>query len=80
MAILFLALLTAFAFGTVMVLADSGMRLWSAMGGLKAQHRALSTGQIEAPKRSSHVTMRISYARSVTALGRVRPAPLRVAA
>lgn len=41
MTLMLLVLLAAFALGTGLVLADSGLRLWSALGLLKARAREL---------------------------------------
>ena len=70
------ALLIVFAAATAIALADSGLRLWSAFGGLQAQQAMLRNGNSVRPaRRCGHsarvpmpVTMpastRVSYARS----------------
>lgn len=80
MTLLLLALLVAFAGATALVLADSGLRLWSAFAGIRAQHGALLGGQREAVRRRARITTRISYARPAGSTGRTRPAPLGAAA
>lgn len=77
MTLLLIALLIAFAAATGIVLADSGLRLWSALGGLKAEHAMLlNAGQVPAlrSQRAARVVTRISYARPLGV------APRRVAA
>lgn len=79
MALLLLALLAGFALATGIVLADSGLRMWSAFGALGAQRvlvtktangHEMPTGRARPVAR---VTTRVSYARTA-------PAPLRAAA
>lgn len=77
MTLLLIALLIAFAAATAIVLADSGLRMWSAFGGIRAQ-RAMLRNNSGLPalrdRRAARVTTRVSYARTVPA------APLRAAA
>lgn len=72
MSFLMLALLVVFASATVLVLADSAMRLWSVMGGFKAQHTATVHGQAELPslrgRSAGRVSTRVSYALAGTPL------------
>lgn len=69
MSILLLALLFAFAIGTGLVLADSGLRLWSALGAIKAQRGAIPSGWVDASqprmREAARMTTRVSYARTV---------------
>lgn len=71
MAILMLTLLIAFAAATAIVLADSGLRMWSAVAGIKAQHRAVMGLSTQVPQvRARHavrMTTRVSYARPAPA-------------
>ena len=80
MTLVLFALLIAFAVATAIVLADSGLRMWSALGGLRAEAAMLHGGR-ELParraERSARVTTRVSYARPATA---PRSAPRRAAA
>lgn len=71
-----LALLAAFAAAIALVLADSGLRLWSALGGIKAQRGATRNPRMELPRRraTARVTTQVSYGRTS------RSAPLRAAA
>ena len=75
MTLLLLALLVAGTIATGIVLADSGLRLWSALGGIKGQQAMLRNGPATLPcsraSRHARVTTRVSYARA---------APLRAAA
>lgn len=74
-----LALLVALTAATVIVLADSGLRLWFALGGIKAQRAAIQTGAADrlrcATRSSARTTTRFSYARAGATV-----APLRAAA
>lgn len=77
MTLLLLALLAAIALATGFVLADSGLRLWSALGGIRAA-RAGYCDQIlrvpaHRPRSAARVTTRVSFARPI-------PARLRAAA
>jgi hypothetical protein len=79
MSFVMLALLIAFAAATALVLADSGLRLWSALGGLKAQRLALASGPLghqQSRVRSARMTTRVSYVPARPA----QPAPRRAAA
>lgn len=65
MSFLMLALLVAFACAAALVLADSALRLWSAMGGLAAQRSAVTGGFADLPQlrsRAARVSTRVSYA------------------
>jgi len=78
-----LALLAAIAAAALLVLADSGLRLWSAFGGIKAQRAALSAAKANGRLRSRPVprmTTRVSYVRNGLAAGARQGAPLRAAA
>lgn len=75
-----LGLMVALTAATVIVLVDSGLRLWFALGGIKAQHAAIRTGAADrlqlSMRAATRHTMRVSFARS-----RVMPgAQLRAAA
>jgi hypothetical protein len=77
MTLLLIALLIAFAAATAVVLADSGLRMWSAFGGITAQQAMLrNISELPALRdyRAARVTPRVSYARTVPAT------PLRAAA
>lgn len=76
MTLLLIALLVAFTVATGIVLADSGLRLWSAVGGLKAQQAILRRDGVPEMRvrQTARVMTRVSYARTG------RPMPLRVAA
>lgn len=67
MTLLLIALLVAFAAATGIVLADSGLRMWSALGGTKAQqamlHKAAGVPSMRV-QRAARVVTRVSYARS----------------
>lgn len=66
MTLLLVALLVALTAATGIVLADSGLRMWSAVGALKAQQIAMrSDSGLPALRgeRSARVTTRVSYAR-----------------
>lgn len=67
MTLLMLALLIAFSFATLVVLADSGLRLWSALAAQQAQTFGETTiaaaGQRQA--RPPRATMRVSFARKI---------------
>ncbi|HEU4820291.1 MAG TPA: hypothetical protein VFS87_03960 [Qipengyuania sp.] len=79
MSFVILALLVAFTAATALVLADSGLRLWSAVGGLKAPRLAVASGDAAMPQpgmRAARMTTRVSYPRS----GSVRSGSLRAAA
>jgi hypothetical protein len=68
MTLLLIALLIAFAAATVLVLADSGLRMWSAMGGVKSRQAAMrDVRDISARRvsRAARVVTRVSYARPV---------------
>lgn len=75
MALLLLALLVAGTLATGIVLADSGLRLWSALGGIRSRQAMLRNPAASLPgsraPRAPRVTTRISFARL---------APLRAAA
>lgn len=75
-----LALLVALAAATLIVLADSGLRLWFALGGIKAQRAAIQSAPINrlrgCKQSASRMTTWIVYAR----IGVTRSAPLRAAA
>ena len=77
MTLLLLALLIAGTMATGIVLADSGLRMWSALGGIRSQQAMLRQGSTGQPAlraaRTARVTTRVSYARSA-------PAPLRAVA
>ena len=76
---LMLALLIASAAAIGVVLADSGLRLWSAFGGLKAQGLATRNGCIAPSQwrpRPARVTMQANFTRSDLR----QRAPLRAAA
>lgn len=68
MTLLLIALLAAFAAATGIVLADSGLRLWSAFGGMAARQAAVRDVR-DVPElhgqRPARVITRISYARPV---------------
>lgn len=65
MTLLLIALLVAFAAAAGIVLADSGLRLWSALGGIRVQQAALQAGSVPALRgqRTARVVTRVSYAR-----------------
>lgn len=65
MTLLLIALLVAFAAATGAVLADSGLRLWSAVGGIRAQQAMLGNEMAlpAARQRAARVVMRVNYAR-----------------
>ena len=74
MTLLLIALLIAFAAATAIVLADSGLRMWSAFGGIRVQQamlRNISGLPALRDDRAARVTTRVSYTRT---------APLRAAA
>lgn len=75
-----IAMLVAFTVATGLVLADSGFRLWFAMGEIGAQRTAAMRGQGGLPRfrhgAAAKVTTRVSYART----GVAQMAPLRAAA
>lgn len=74
MTLLLIALLIAIAAATAVVLADSGLRMWSAFGGIRVQQamlRNISGLPALRDHRAARVTTRVSYART---------APLRAAA
>ena len=69
MTVLLIALLVAFAAATAIVLADSGLRLWSAFGGIGAQQALLRRGAGLPAARvpcAARVVTRVSYARPAT--------------
>lgn len=69
MTFLLLALLVAIAIATAMVLADSGLRLWSAAGGMAAQRAHLRKGVDVTGLRArpaARVRTQVSYARSAS--------------
>lgn len=74
------ALLVTFAVATAIILADSGLRMWSAAGGIAAQRPVVMRGDACLPHRrnglAARVTMRVSYARK----GSAQREPLRAAA
>lgn len=75
MTLLLIALLVALAAATGIVLADSGLRMWSAAGGIKAQRAMLLRQPARAVpalrnQRAARVTTRVSFARTVTAAPR----------
>ena len=65
MTLLLIALLAGFAAATGIVLADSGLRLWSALGGIRVQQANLRVGALPARRGLSpaRVVSRVSYAR-----------------
>ena len=66
MTLLLIALLVAFAAATGIVLADSGLRLWSALGGIRGQQATLrKVAGLPALRgqRPARVMTRVSYAR-----------------
>lgn len=66
MTLLLIALLVAIAATTGFVLADSGLRMWSAFGGIRAKQGLLRTGGLPTRRASRavpRVTTRVSYAR-----------------
>ena len=63
MTLLLIALLVAFTAATAIVLADSGLRLWSAFGVIAAQEAKLRSGELPA-LRPARVITRVSYPRS----------------
>ena len=76
MTILLLALLAAVVVATGIVLADSGLRIWSAFGGIPRQKAALrhnASLPLHRKLTTARVTTAISY-------GRTGAAPFRVAA
>ena len=80
MTMLLLALLVAFAAMTGIVLADSGLRMWSALGGIRAQQAMLRGDRGDAgmrPRCNLSVTFRTGHARPVARAG---SAPLRAVA
>lgn len=62
-----LAMVAAFSAAALLVLADSGLRLWSALGGIETQRRAMSNdGRFQPHPRlrpAARMTTRVSYAR-----------------
>lgn len=68
MTLLVIALVLAAAVVTGTVLADSGLRLWSAFGVQAAQRRAMLAGAVlpvaRAPHAARATAIRVSYARS----------------
>lgn len=80
MTLLLIALLIAFAAATGIVLADSGLRMWSAFGEIGAQ-QAKPRGGFALPatrgRRAARITTRVSFARAAVSMG---PAPRRAAA
>ena len=82
MSLLLLALLVVFTAVTALVLADSGLRLWSALGGIAARKAAMEwndgvwSRSAPQPVRAARVTMRVSYARPALRMA----APRRAAA
>ena len=79
MTLLLIALLVAFAAATGIVLADSGLRLWSAFGGIAAQQAKLRDEGLPElrAQRPACVITRVSFARPATMSG---VAPRRAAA
>ena len=77
MTLLIVALLVAGTIATGIVLADSGLRVWSALGGIRSQQAMLRDGRIARSgmrmSRPARVTTKVSYVRAM-------PAPLRAAA
>ena len=79
MALLMLTLLAGFTLATGIVLADSGLRLWSAFGTLGMQKTMLVGAKKDAEmpilrtRAEAQVATRVSFSRPA-------PAPLRVAA
>ena len=75
MTFLLLVLLVAGTIATGIVLADSGLRLWSALGGIRSQQAMLRHGcsalPCARPARAARVMTRVSYSRAT---------PLRAAA
>ena len=68
MTLLLIALLIAFAAATAIVLADSGLRMWSAFGGIRAQQATLRNNSGLPTLRDQgavRMTTRVSYARNV---------------
>lgn len=63
MTLLLIALLIAFAAATGIVLADSGLRMWSAFGGIAAQQGRLRKDLPSLREHTARVTTRVSYAR-----------------
>lgn len=76
MTLLLIALLVAFTVVAGIVLADSGLRLWSAFGGIRAQQAMLRNGN-GLPARRARMVTRVSYARPVATAA---SAPRRAAA
>lgn len=78
MALLLIALLIAFAVATGVVLADSGLRLWSALGGLERELAMRSGRELPAWRSQplASVTTRVSYSRQAVPVS----APWRAAA
>lgn len=75
MTLLLIALLVALAAATGIVLADSGLRMWSAAGGIKAQRAMLSRqpAQVEPAlrgQRAARATTRVNFARTAAAAPR----------
>jgi hypothetical protein len=64
MTLLPFALMVAFAAAAAVVLADSGLRLWSAFAGISAEQAGLRRGSVSAGQRTARVVTRIGYARS----------------
>ncbi len=74
-----LAVLIALAAATVIVLADSGLRLWFALGGINAQRAAIQSGPVDRLRpslRTASMKTRAGY----TPIGAMPIAPLRAAA
>lgn len=65
MALLLVAFLVVLVAATGLVLADSGLRMWSAFGGMKAQQAILCETSRLPAMRAPQVTTRVSYARPV---------------
>ena len=66
MTLLLIALLIAFAAATVLVLADSGLRMWSAIARMKSQQTVMrDVRDISARRglRAARVVTRVSYGR-----------------
>ena len=68
MALLLLALLAGFALATGIVLADSGLRMWSAFGALGAERAMLRNAAMPTlrTRAEARVVTRVSYARPAT--------------
>lgn len=62
MTFVLIALLTAFAMATATVLADGGLRMWSATGGFKVELDRSTVLSLPRTRSAARVTTLVSYA------------------